>query len=469
MPSALFTASQSRWALHILVGVLSAVAIASSAPPRAEMYSGQAGDIRGLTVILGSCGLGGVSILRAANILLPKPWRIYADRLEFTIVAMLWICWTSATMAFSAFTLEKGVCSFEISEVFLPNCPLLTFDLALLHLLSSTTLSLLLVILSTALSPNYYLQYSNMDPSEEIATKDVPESDVFVMWEMALASPPQSPKLGSAKLKDPSTPAMSYGTQSPTTPLAQRLPQPTNPYSSSAESDINGTSGEAGVPKKRDKFAEGRVWNYVPLLFCSIVVVGCAGFVMAYGQSVGSSIFIIIVGIFSAAFAIVFLKIHSRTTKSTDPKSIFDRQDRALEVACAGFLFLLWPFAAIIFTLLPSVPNRACANPAASAAPTIDPVGQLEAQMTCFLSTTVITLAWFASWLFFARLLGLVFPMPDMDRLPVLQSHSNSNVPEARPLLRNIPESRPTPEHPKMGWGRIVAGEAFELGEAEED
>ncbi|EIW71156.1 hypothetical protein TREMEDRAFT_67599 [Tremella mesenterica DSM 1558] len=433
MPSALFTASQSRWALHILVGVLSAVAIASSAPPSAggaEMYSGQAGDIRGLTVILGSCGLGGVSILRAANVLLPKPWRIYVDRLEFTIVAMLWICWTSATMAFSAFTLEKGVCSFEISEVFLPNCPLLTFDLALLHLLSSTTLSLLLVILSTALSPNYYLQYSNMDPSEEIATKDVIESDVFVMWEMALASPPQSPKLGSAKLKDPSTPAMSYGTQSPTTPLAQRLPQPTNPYSPSAESDIN-------VPKKRDKFAEGRVWNYVPLLICSIVVVGCAGFVMAYGQS--------------------------------DPKSIFDRQDRALEVACAGFLFLLWPFAAIIFTLLPSVPNRACANPAASAAPTIDPVGQLEAQMTCFLSTTVITLAWFASWLFFARLLGLVFPMPDMDRLPVLQSHSNSNVPEARPLLRNTPEARPTPEHPKMGWGRIVAGEAFELGEAEDD
>jgi hypothetical protein len=85
MPTSLLSNNQSRWALHIIVGLLSAVAIASSAPSGAggmslssvimgcvylilaligvEMYSGNAGDLRGLAVILGATGLGGVIIL----------------------------------------------------------------------------------------------------------------------------------------------------------------------------------------------------------------------------------------------------------------------------------------------------------------------------------------------------------------------------------------------------------------------
>lgn len=76
------------------------------------MYSGRPGDIRGMAVIMGCTGLGIVGLAsvqsacsitgnmqadrdrRLAQILLPKPWRVYADRLEFTCVAMLWICWT---------------------------------------------------------------------------------------------------------------------------------------------------------------------------------------------------------------------------------------------------------------------------------------------------------------------------------------------------------------------------------------
>lgn len=31
---------------------------------------------------------------RLAYVLLPRPWRLYTDRIEFTLVAVLWICWT---------------------------------------------------------------------------------------------------------------------------------------------------------------------------------------------------------------------------------------------------------------------------------------------------------------------------------------------------------------------------------------
>nr|XP_031858212.1 uncharacterized protein CI109_006355 [Kwoniella shandongensis]KAA5525284.1 hypothetical protein CI109_006355 [Kwoniella shandongensis] len=99
MPTSLLTASQARWALDIFVAILSGVAIASSAPSAAggaEMYSGRPGDIRGLIVLMGSTGLIGVAVLRAATLLLPRPWRVYIDRLEFTLVSMLWICWTCA-------------------------------------------------------------------------------------------------------------------------------------------------------------------------------------------------------------------------------------------------------------------------------------------------------------------------------------------------------------------------------------
>lgn len=57
---ALLSTSQSRWLLSILVGVMSAVAIASSASTVAgggDMFSGRPGDIRGIGLLLGIGGL----------------------------------------------------------------------------------------------------------------------------------------------------------------------------------------------------------------------------------------------------------------------------------------------------------------------------------------------------------------------------------------------------------------------------
>lgn len=136
----LLTTGQSRWGLHILLALLSAVAIASSAPSSiggelpvlghrgypnircfgrllmigVSMLSGSPGDIRGAEVLGGAISLGGVIVLyvfggldirwslrdrdadlrRTAYVLLPRPWRLYLDRVEFAFISMLWISWT---------------------------------------------------------------------------------------------------------------------------------------------------------------------------------------------------------------------------------------------------------------------------------------------------------------------------------------------------------------------------------------
>ncbi len=158
-------------------------------------------------------------------------------------------------MAFSAFTITEGVCSIDLSQTYLPTCPLLTFDLIILHLLSTSALALCLVVLSTALLPSYWLAHSNIEgvPSG----KDDPEStDAFVMWDLALASPPSSPRLSPQNSLQPSQ-ARTYGTTSPGIPiLPESYPQP--------------GSTPTEIPVKRDKFAAGRLWYYVPLLLCSI-------------------------------------------------------------------------------------------------------------------------------------------------------------------------------------------------------
>ena len=172
-------------------------------------------------------------------------------------------------MAFSAFTVKRGVCSSTLSEIYLPTCPLLTFDLILLHLLSISTLALLLVILSTTLSPSYYMIHSpSMSQGDGPSSKlEDPEStDAFVMWEIALASP-SSPRL--EPVVSPST-AKSYGTYSPATPI--HFETPSTSQFPPAQLSYSPTSSEPAstIPVKRDKFAAGRVWSYVPLMLCSI-------------------------------------------------------------------------------------------------------------------------------------------------------------------------------------------------------
>ena len=173
-------------------------------------------------------------------------------------------------MAFSAFTIQNGVCSSFVSDSLL-TCPFLAFNLALPHLLSTSNLALLLVILSTALSPSNYLSLStSLDESDAGGTSkiDPDATDAFVMWDLALASPPSSPRLDAV----PSSSARTYGTSVPTNPLT-----PADPHQYSA----GGPSSEVVErPRKRDKFAEGRVWSYIPLGICSLGVAGTASYVL---------------------------------------------------------------------------------------------------------------------------------------------------------------------------------------------
>ncbi|KAE8540428.1 hypothetical protein D1P53_003374 [Cryptococcus gattii VGV] len=475
MGPSLFTITQARWGLDFFVVVLSGVAVASSAPSAAggaEMYSGRPGDIRGLIVLIGSAGLVGVAALRIAHILLPRPWRLYLDRLEFTLVFMLWICWTSATMAFSAFTLQQGVCSPTLPEFLLPTCPLLTFDLTLLHLLSTSTLALLLVIVSSTLSSNYFESLSLFEG--QTVGKG---SRGYIMWEMALGSVPSSPAGASHPLpldieQIPPENWVSYGTLSPTTPHqatwpnAQGMTEPTMPPSSSSEP-------WQSPPKKKDRYAEGRVGTYLPLFLCSLGV-ACASMIgLGIGESNFSGIFMFIISIMSMIFTILCLK---STASADDGKgqASYSRQVRAFEVAAAVSFFLLWPLAAVLFTLFPDIPYRPCSNPASSAAPSpredADPE---DSAIQCYASWTIITLAWTASWIILKRIIGLIFPMPQVKSL--VSEHGPGDREEAALLGQNKGKRAVTADvesvidRPRYGWGRVVAGEAFELGDEEDD
>ncbi|WVQ75898.1 hypothetical protein IAR50_005533 [Cryptococcus sp. DSM 104548] len=475
MAGSLLSTAQASWALHLLLAIFSAVAIASSAPPAAggsEMYAGGPGDIRGIVVILGSTGLIGVAILRVAYILLPKTWRLYLDRIEFSLVAILWICWTSATMAFSAFTLEQGVCSPTLPEVLLPTCPLLTFDLSLLHLLSLCTFALLLVILSNALSPGYYASLMDDEEAAEAAGVGKPAGEQgFVMWELAVGSEANSPTLGPTRPEEsPNTAStsVSYGTLSPTTALR-------NPYAPDATETQDTPEPLFSAPAKRDKFAEGRLWTYLPMALCSIGVAFAGVVALNVGVMSSSVVFVLVIAILSLIFSVVCIKAHfSKDQKSIDGDSLISRrQTRALEVAAASSFFILWPLAAIIYTLHPSTPYLPCSNPASSAVPSPREDADLEESAAlCTASVVVVTLAWAAGWMGLKRIMGLVFPLADIK--PSLLDHAEGARgagEEAVSLLskKRTQSNENEVRRPQVGWGRIVAGEAFELGEEDED
>ncbi|ORX34004.1 hypothetical protein BD324DRAFT_637992 [Kockovaella imperatae] len=437
MTPTLFTTGQSRWALQILVVVLSSIALASSAPAIGggeRMYSGAQGDIRGLTVILASVGIGGVGILRGLSLSLPRPWRIYLDRIEFSLITMLWVCWTSATMAFCAFILRRGMCSLSVSEVDLPTCPLLTFELALLHFISVSCLALLLVILTTVTAPTYLFSLSpSVDDSSEEA-QDPESVGIFVMWDLALASPPPSPRI------KPSAP--NYG--------ATLTDRPSNPY--------------AEIPvAKKDKFADGRVMLYLPLLLGGVGVALGTVWTMIVTRYVVVTGFILSVGILTTVFSASFLAIHyrQRREKSNDDAWIL-RHDRAMEVGSAGALFLLWPLSAIIYTLFPPTPNRPCMNPATSLDSPLD-LPKTRTEILCVIASVTISIAWMASWIILWRIMGLAFPMPEVGRTP-----SFTGTDEERSLLRSGEMPAPAPR-PQVKYGRLVAGEVFELGDDEDD
>ena len=90
-----------------------------------------------------------------------------------------------------------------------------------------------------------------------------------------------------------------------------------------------------------------------------------------------------------------------------------------------------------------------------------------------------------ASWLKLARVLGLIFPMPEMGKLPVSPlTVDRGRGEEGQSLLRSDHQHPPpsglggsdefgsageAPTWPQMKWGRMVAGEAFELDDVDDD
>ncbi|OXH25727.1 hypothetical protein J009_05441 [Cryptococcus neoformans] len=298
------------------------------------------------------------------------------------------------------------------------------------------------------------------------------------MWEMALGSVPSSPTRVDQSLPhdvEQTTPEslVSYGTLSPTTPRKSTWSygqgmadaEPTMPPSSASEP-------WQSPPKKKDRYAEGRVWTYLPLFLCSLGV-ACASMIgLGIGDSNLSEIFMFIISVLSMIFTILCLK----STASADgvkKQGSYSRQVRAFEVATAAIFFLLWPLAAVLFTLFPDIPYRPCSNPASSAAPSpredADPE---DSAIQCYASWTIITLAWTASWIILKRIMGLIFPMPEV-KLLVSEQRSGDRE-EAALLGQNKGKKAATVDvkpvdRPRYGWGRVVAGEAFELGEDEED
>jgi hypothetical protein len=167
-------------------------------------------------------------------------------------------------MSFSVFTLGEGVCSTSPLQITLPTCPLLTFDLALLHLLSTSTLALLLVILSISLSPGYAASLSTFQANKVVGRGDNDgdgDGDVLIMWELAVNSPPPSPRLAPLVIG-----SSGYGA-----------------IDTAASSSVS-THGDTPIHRK-DRFAQGRVISYVLLLLVSISVVISAGILMAMGES----------------------------------------------------------------------------------------------------------------------------------------------------------------------------------------
>lgn len=167
-------------------------------------------------------------------------------------------------MSFSAFTFGEGVCSVSSDsgadrDFQLPTCPILTFDLALLHLLSTATLALLLVILSTALSPAYHASLSEFEGVNKSTREG---NDVLFMWDLAINSFPPSPRLVASSSRE-----AGYG----------------------AVDAVEAAPSDGTIvfeaPVKRDRYASGRVLTHGLLLLLSLGVVLAAALLVAQGQN----------------------------------------------------------------------------------------------------------------------------------------------------------------------------------------
>ncbi|WVF69688.1 hypothetical protein IAT40_004467 [Kwoniella sp. CBS 6097] len=515
---------QARWALDIFVVILSSIGVISAIPSFKEETESYypIGDVRGPMLILGSVGVMVALLSRIGSTFTPPSWKPHTDRLEFMFIAMLWICWTSATMSFSLFTLNQSTCLPSLPDHMLPSCPLLTFDLTLLHLLSISSFIQLLMIFSSILSTSSGLLKDGESGGEG-----------FVMWELALASPPHSPQLlpqqdlppfsGNSGLStDPTNPSgvRSYGATSTSPQVEPTMPGSQHGPASRLSSRVGKTSSG-----KRDKFAIGRLRTYIPLSIVSLSV-GCGAIASnLIGVSVPSGILLAVVAFLATLLSIACISTHFAQRKENNHPLEEGaeytyrgaRLIRALEVGSAGILFILWPVAAIFFSLAPPSPTRACTNPAASAIPSPGEDSDIDGYPLCTLGWAVISLSWVGSWLLLVRIMGLIFPMPlasgpglggttitsglgsgvgvsvgdsDGKRHGARMSREGQGEEEGRALLGgsrrflgnarsdragansnvNAYGDRDALAHGhSKGWQRVIAGEEFELGDDDDD
>ncbi|WVQ98168.1 hypothetical protein IAU59_005290 [Kwoniella sp. CBS 9459] len=516
---------QARWALDIFVVVLSSIGVISAIPSFKEETESYypLGDVRGPMLILGSVGVMVALLSRIGSSFTPSSCKPLTERLEFTFIAMLWICWTSATMSFSLFTLNQSTCQPAFPDHMLPSCPLLTFDLTLLHLLSITSFIQLLMILSSILSA-----FTGLSKSGDIGAGAGGEG--FVMWELALASPSASPMLKPQRSLSPSdgaaaaaagpssdpsisTHVRSYGatsTQPPpiSVPSFSLSQEPSMPGTHCSESSAESSPSRGGSSSKKDKFAIGRLRTYIPLSIASLSV-GCGAIAAnLIGESAPSGIFLAVVAFAATLLSIACISAHFAQRKDSyqpleegaELTYRHARLVRALEVGSASVLFCLWPVAAIAFSLAPPSPTRACTNPAASAIPSPGEDSDIEGYPLCTLGWAVISLSWVGSWLLLVRIMGLIFPTPSgfsdsgvsgakVNFLGEAEGYTASrrSGDEGRALLGgasgsgsgrsagNVRSDRAGftggggDALGRKGWHRVVAGEEFELGTDDDD
>ncbi|WRT64639.1 uncharacterized protein IL334_001573 [Kwoniella shivajii] len=492
----LITSEQTRWGMDGLIVILCSVAIGVSAPSLGDnngVYS-PPGGVGGLIVSLGSAGLVGTTViclLRLLTRLLPKIWNHYLDRLGFTFVALMWICWTSATMSFTLYTIDQSLCQFTPLPNDLPTCPILTFDLTFLHILSIVTFGQVMNYLSIAISTDNTKASKKNNTSGDTEDGEG-ERDGFIMWELAINSNPPSPVMIPISdlpntQQQPSSSLGGYGSTSSTNvpTSSERLHQQEISSSESITTPITTLNTTIRIRKPGDKFSSGRLSTYIPLNLCSLGVV-CTSFAsIRVGEFTLSGI-----AVFVAAFFGIFLSLGCLITRFAHKRAEEDeegfrstkdyarlRKDRILEVGLAGILFLLWPVTAILYTLFPPTPYQPCSNPSASAMPSPGEDYNVDPFPLCQLGWTVITLSWISSWLLLTRIMSLIFPITSMgdisvrafDKLnPAIHDGREESTSLLNPSTRGGIGNGHHDQGKKKGWERVTAGEEFELGSDEE-
>nr|XP_018265342.1 uncharacterized protein I303_01707 [Kwoniella dejecticola CBS 10117]OBR87500.1 hypothetical protein I303_01707 [Kwoniella dejecticola CBS 10117] len=396
-------------------------------------------------------------------------------------------------MAFTLYTIDSSLCQYTTTdfEFDLPTCPILTFDLTFLHILSTITFGQVLNYLSVALASS--------EDDNKISKNGT--GDGFIMWELAIGSNPPSPTLQPRRLRRndvepiPSS-SMGYGSLAQT----QTQTQTTAPAHSTSIVDVEGTSefdaesseGDNEISESartQDKFSQGRLWTYIPLNFCSLLV-ACASFAsIRVGEFTSSGIFVMVVAFLGMFFLITHFaqrKVSHDTENSSNRSYSKLRKDRVLEVSLALILFIVWPISAILYTLSPPTPYQPCSNPSSSAMPAPGEDYTVDPFPLCQLGITVVTLSWIGSWLLLTRIMGLIFPINLVKtfepRLKIIGNHSDRE--ESQALL---PGPSPTTSNhvtdqknksvsanggsgkKYQGWQRVTAGEEFELGSDDDE